>query len=688
MKYSHTIQHENYDCGYAVIETVLKRFNINHNYIENKIEKYDTSKKQEYLQGLSLLTIKKILYSYGIKSECYKVENFKKLSFQKMPIITRVSNNGIPHYIVIHKIKSNKILISDPSEQNIKYIRLSDFRKIFTGYVICLDKNQKHIQKNNQKTFSSILLNKIIKEITLFEKIKLSICLILTFILPIFLTQFLALLLENYLSTLNLINFSVLIIISAIFLIIFYQSLNFIVSEQINLKNNIQNKIINSFYINEINNIDSKNDIDSISAYFWNTLTAIQGLINKFFLTYYLIYVIFLIIMLFIYNQVLAFILILWCLIITIFLKKYAVKISNKFQENLKSSNLYASTFVKFIQSNFDLKAFNYEKNAIEDLNNEMNSYFRKNLDYAKTVIRFQTFIQGSITGMMISLIAVYIYLYNHSQITISSEIDSGIYLLFIITSGFSMIFNEYIGYVQSKNSIEYLNRKKFFKDKEQPTIKEKKYKTIQKININNLVFSYKNKNIYYPNITFKNDKVNIINGGNGVGKSTLLKIISGMIIPKSGNISIQLKGENINIKNLSNNISFYSNEMTLFDQTVLNNSIFNVFSKKYTSNYNKNKYKELKSKLKIDLPDNHMISYQGENISLGQKQKILILRTLLEDKPIYLFDEPTSNLDKNSKLEFYKIIQSLVSNKKIIIIITHDDFLKVQETNKINIKD
>jgi len=71
------------------------------------------------------------------------------------------------------------------------------------------------------------------------------------------------------------------------------------------------------------------------------------------------------------------------------------------------------------------------------------------------------------------------------------------------------------------------------------------------------------------------------------------------------------------------------------------------------------------------------VIFYNGENLSLGEKQKVLLSRCLNKDANVYIFDEPTTNLDQLSKRKFSDILLGLIEQQKIVIVVTHDEDLK-----------
>lgn len=82
----------------------------------------------------------------------------------------------------------------------------------------------------------------------------------------------------------------------------------------------------------------------------------------------------------------------------------------------------------------------------------------------------------------------------------------------------------------------------------------------------------------------------------------------------------------------------------------------------------NSNLLKSIKRLKKLD----DMVQENGSNLSGGEKQKIAILRELLNDTDIILLDEITSNIDRDSASEIYEAILE-VSSEKIIFLISHD---------------
>jgi len=164
------------------------------------------------------------------------------------------------------------------------------------------------------------------------------------------------------------------------------------------------------------------------------------------------------------------------------------------------------------------------------------------------------------------------------------------------------------------------------------------------------------------------------ITGPNGGGKSTLLKLILGILKPTSGNIvkdkyiknplEIGYVPQNTNI-----NLEFL---VTVLDVVMMGNgskhkSIKSLFNYKY-------------SKLEIECAKNSLVKVGMQdflknkisNLSGGQRQRVMIARAICSHPKLLILDEPTSNIDIDGQKEIYKLLKEL--NKNItILVVTHD---------------
>jgi len=169
-------------------------------------------------------------------------------------------------------------------------------------------------------------------------------------------------------------------------------------------------------------------------------------------------------------------------------------------------------------------------------------------------------------------------------------------------------------------------------------------------------------------NFEFNSGELTVITGGNGTGKSSLLNIIQGLSSPTEGDIVLNgmESFSTLEETNILDYLSVYSSEFHVFPGSVSKNINFTLFNKE---NYESNNL----DSLNLNIALSHQIDGKATNISQGQKQKILLMRSLSQEKDIYLFDEPTGNLDRNSTELFLNEVEKLVNEEKIVIVVTHD---------------
>ncbi len=172
-------------------------------------------------------------------------------------------------------------------------------------------------------------------------------------------------------------------------------------------------------------------------------------------------------------------------------------------------------------------------------------------------------------------------------------------------------------------------------------------------LSVNGISFARDKKLIFkHVNLQMKDrDKV-IITGDSGVGKSTLLNIISGQLTPISG----QVKFGQGSIA-LSDSV-LISQKPWLFKGTIAENlSLYQSFSEKRLIKVLKevHLWKELGAQ-----PLNFEVESNGTNLSGGQAQRLVIARGLLRKKNLFLLDEITSSLDKENSTKIRTLIYQL----------------------------
>lgn len=193
-------------------------------------------------------------------------------------------------------------------------------------------------------------------------------------------------------------------------------------------------------------------------------------------------------------------------------------------------------------------------------------------------------------------------------------------------------------------------------------------------IEFNNVCFSYPNTDcevLHDFNLTInKGERVAIV-GKSGSGKTTILKLITGMISPTQGTVSFSKTNLNkIDLTQMYKRIGFVMQENTLFNSTIRDNLLYGK------ENATDDELIEACKKAFIyeyidTLPDklDTLIGEKGIKLSGGQRQRIILARQFLRNVDIFIFDEATSALDQYSENIVYDAIRNIAKDKTIIIV-------------------
>lgn len=184
-------------------------------------------------------------------------------------------------------------------------------------------------------------------------------------------------------------------------------------------------------------------------------------------------------------------------------------------------------------------------------------------------------------------------------------------------------------------------------------------------IEVKNLNHNFKDKIICdNMNINFEKDKIYGLLGKNGVGKSTLINIITNQLLCKSGDIKIFGKSAKEDISVLDD--ICVVREKEFFDNQYKVKDIFRAYSYFY-----KNYDYELQDKLCEMFEIKQKLAYK--KLSRGMKTLVSNIIGICSNAPITIFDEPTIGLDAVNRQEFYNILlDSYMHNNRTIIISTH----------------
>lgn len=183
-------------------------------------------------------------------------------------------------------------------------------------------------------------------------------------------------------------------------------------------------------------------------------------------------------------------------------------------------------------------------------------------------------------------------------------------------------------------------------------------------------------------NLNLRSGKLISLIGANGIGKSTLLRTITGIQPPLSG--SVFLNDKDISTYNslaLAQNLSVVlteklpSSNLTVFELVALGRQPYTNWIGSLTPE-DITKVNEALSLTQIS----HLAHKKHFEISDGQLQKVLIARALAQDTPLIILDEPTTHLDLLHKVSLFKLLKRLTQEtQKCILFSTHDMDLAIQ---------
>lgn len=162
------------------------------------------------------------------------------------------------------------------------------------------------------------------------------------------------------------------------------------------------------------------------------------------------------------------------------------------------------------------------------------------------------------------------------------------------------------------------------------------------------------------------------VTGPSGIGKTTLLHLISGLIQPDSGEIEVagvQLGGlsEAGRDRFRAGHIGYVFQSFNLLEGF---SALENVMLGMLFTNHGANRDLAVKALARVGL--SHRLHYKPSQLSVGQQQRVAIARAIVNDPPILLADEPTGNLDPATSNEVLDLVFEQAKNK-ILVAVTHE---------------
>lgn len=183
-------------------------------------------------------------------------------------------------------------------------------------------------------------------------------------------------------------------------------------------------------------------------------------------------------------------------------------------------------------------------------------------------------------------------------------------------------------------------------------------------IEIDNLSFYYKKGRPIFDKVSFEmKSGIYGLLGENGVGKSTLLRIVAGLRFPREGRCRIDGKDTFQRYPETLSKIFFLPEE---FESTSQKINQFVKDNAAFYPNFSQEQFEKYMQDFEMET------DRKFSELSYGQKKKVLISYGMALNTPYVLLDEPTNGLDIPSKAQFRKVMASAYDEERCIIISTH----------------
>lgn len=360
-------------------------------------------------------------------------------------------------------------------------------------------------------------------------------------------------------------------------------------------------------------------------------------------------------------------------------------------KNKLVNSEMKYDSIHEYIEDNLNNLIYIYTNNKIEkekeNFKNENKKIVQLEYDKGLCNLKYKTLYSAMNIIMFLVLNYIVFKLYTSKKINLGVLVSIFI-LNYNIFNSLIVFYRNAKSVLEVKANIRYIS--KFFE-----TLLDRKdysYESVAKIEksdtilvqLQDLTYSRENK------VILQNISMNIEHGESialmgeiGSGKSTIAKLIIGLIQPDSGHIYIN--GTPLiqyDISNIRKNIIFVPQLPILFDRTLWENLTYGLDE---THNLKPESFYEILQQVGLDdIKDiflkrmNEPVGKKGSKLSGGQRQIVVILRALALDCKVIILDEPTSSLDDDNKFKLLSLIKYISENKTLIIISHDDDILQI----------
>ena len=664
------------DCGACCVSSILQFYN---GYVPLEKIRDDTCTG---VAGTTAYHIVKALSIYGFDAMGVKVDDIFDENIYLPAIAHVILPNGLQHFVIVYKITPKYIYLMDPAKGKVKKT-ISEFNSIWNHILILATPNNNVLKYTKELSIVSIFGNLLAKNKVLFSKIIIVniILMILTLVGSFYFQVSISSIQDG--SDIRFVKF---IIILFFIILLFKVISNYVKTYYLNyLNKNLDTEIFTMFLEHifklPLKFIQNRTTGEIVTRV--DELSDTKNLFSEIFSTFILnmILIIGAVIFLFLINSKLFFLL---CLIIIIYLivgVMFSKGVYQKIKENIETTSDFNTTLIENVDMNYSIKNLNLVQEFIYRIENKL-------ILMLKTRFSFISFLN------VIELIKNFIYEFGLFAIT-----TLGIYLIYrgelevlsLVTfnSIILYLFNPAKELVDLIPKYNYL-KATFSKLSEFLSIEPEQdlggLVAIEKnsIKVENLMYSYNQYANILDKVSFEvkaKDKV-LLSGPSGSGKSTICKLIYRSLGAYSGNIELNNTSEcDYSLNAIRENILYVGQNESLFTGTIRDNIICfrNVSDKEFMQVSKICKLEDIVN----NRPNrfNTVINASLNNLSGGEKQRIILARALLKKAKIMILDEALSEVNVDMEREILDHIFTYFKSSTLIYV-THknvdDKFEKI----------
>ena len=635
------------DCGACCMECLLKYFG---GYVPLEKIRDDTCTG---VNGTTAFHIIKALCSYGFDAMGVKASALQDENIYLPAIAHVILKNGLQHFVVVYKITAKMVYLMDPAKGKVK-MTIEEFAEIWDNILILATPSGNILRYTKEMSVISLFGKLLLKNKYLFLKIlAVNFLLMIMTIIGSFYFQISISSIEAQQDT-TFIKFIVILffIVFLIKVVMNYTKTYYLNYLNKNLDTELFSLFLEHIFKLPLKFIQNRSTGEIVTRI--DELSDTKNLFSEIFSTFILnmILIIGAIVTLFMINSQLFFLL---CLIITIYIIVGAIfskGIYHKIKENIEATTDFNTTLIENVDMNFSIKNLNLVREFIYRIENKLILMLKSNFSFIN-VLNIIEFLKNFIYEIgLFAITTLGLYLIYQGKLEVLSLVTFNSIILYLFNPAKELVdlIPKYNYLKASFNKLSEFLASEIEKD-------HGGFMSLKNgsINVKDLTYSYDLFNKILDKVSFQvesSDKV-LLSGPSGSGKSTICKLLYRSLGSYSGNIEFNNTSEcDYSLKAIRENILYVGQNEKLFTGTIRENiECFRPVEEET--------FQDVCKICRLDSivsgrPNrfNTVINASLNNLSGGEKQRIILARALLKKAKIIILDEALSEVNVTMEKE------------------------------------